>query len=115
MNVLEELRKDDLTYIRTPFSMKQSYSPVVINDIDIYNGLLERERKVLKHAVKNLNILTGETTLIVEKLAVLEYGTYNDAVRKRIKRAINGLIDKQIIAATITRNVYWLNRNVIWK
>lgn len=115
MYEIEEIMKDEVRYANSPFSMKSSYSPIVINDIDTFNDLLERERRVLKHAVKNLNLLDGTTTLSVEKLAVLEYSTYNDANRKKIKRAINGLISKQVIAASFTKNSYWLNCNIIWK
>lgn len=111
----EEIMKDEVRYANSPFSMKSNYSPVVINDIDKFNDLLERERRVVKHAVKNLNLLDGTTTLSVEKLAVLEYNTYNDANRKKIKRAINGLISKQVIAATLVKNMYWLNRDIVWR
>jgi hypothetical protein len=98
-----------------PFHLCSVERVVLIGDMKKVNDLTDSGRIVLKYIPETLDIHTGIAKLDVKAICMGEFNVYNATNATRIRRGIRNLKANKVIASTVKKHYYWINRGVIWK
>lgn len=56
----------------------------------------------------------GSCVLMVKEISIKLFGEYNEANATRVRRGIRELIREKVLAYSEDKDIYWVNKAVIW-